>query len=385
MINKKLGKYGVTMISVLTVMFLTAMLLPNSLSAKDFSPAQSVEILEKGQAVNGPGFFSGRLVQVNGTVEGTTFATGQEVQINGIINGDLFVAAQTILIKGEINGNIYTAGQNLKIETQCTGDVFAAGQTIDIAKEAMIGRDLFAAGQRISLDGTVQRQFSGGGSDILISGTIGQNANLDAVNIRLLDGAIINGNLSYKSENQAIITSGSKIGGLTDWQKTEAISKQQKSTAGSTFGSILLSIASALLIWFLVKIWWPDFWAQRASSITEQPLKTIGMGALVFLLAPLIIILLMITIIGLPLGIILGLAYGVTLYLSKIIVAAFMGAWLTKRFGWAEKNKGVWLVLLSLAVLVLLIEVPILGVLIWLLVVFAGLGSLALSRNKKAA
>lgn len=380
MFTKRLKKNGKAKILILVMIFLSAALIFGT--AAYAAIGQNSEGLRSGQTISGPGFFAGNLVQVDGTVEGTTFAAGQEIRINGIINGDLFVAGQTIYVNGKINGNIYAAGQNLSIGTQSSGDVFLAGQNVDINKEAVIGRDLFAAGARVSQAGTVQRLFSGAGSDILISGSVGQDVNLEAENIKLLDGAVIKGNLSYKSANQAAIASGSTISGQTNWQYISTQPKPKRNTYADTLGSALLSIASAILIWFLVRIWRPDLWTKNARLIAEQPMKTLGTGALTLLVTPLLIILIMVTVIGIPVGIILGLVYGVTIYLSKIIVAVFIGSWLTKRFNWTERHKGVWPVLLSLVILVILMKVPILGFLVWLLVAFAGLGSIVISSLK---
>jgi cytoskeletal protein CcmA (bactofilin family) len=384
MFIEKSKKYGKAMILVLVMIFLSATVLLVNLSGANADTGQNLEGLKSGQTINGPGFFAGNLVQVDGTVEGTTFAAGQEVRINGTINGDLFVAGQTVYVNGKINGNIYAAGQNLSIGSQSSGDVFSAGQNVDITKEAVIGRDLFAAGARVSQGGTVQRLFSGGGSDILISGSVGQDANLEAENIKLLDGAVIKGNFSYKSTKEASIASGSLISGQTNWQYVSTQPKQEKNTVADFLLSALLSIAGALLIWFLVRIWRPDLWTKNARFIAEQPLKTLGTGALTLLVTPLLIILIMVTVIGIPIGIILGMVYGVTIYLSKIIVAVFISSWLTKRFNWTERHKGVWPVLLSLVILVLLMKVHILGFLVWLLVVFAGLGSFVLSNMKSS-
>jgi cytoskeletal protein CcmA (bactofilin family) len=382
MLKKTLKHCAAARVLFLLMMLLSAAVLSGSLPAAKAATEQSSEVLDTGQTVNGPGFFAGNLVRVDGTVEGTTFAFGQEVRINGVINGDLFVAAQVVSINGKINGNIYSAGQNVTIGTQSTGDVFLAGQTIDITKDAVLGRDLFVAGAMISHDGIVQRHFSGGGSDISISGSVGQDANLEANNIKLLEGAVIKGNLSYKGPNKANIAAGSKISGKTDWQYKAPTTNKPKITPASFIGNILLSIASALLIWFLVRIWRPDFWTKNARLIAEQPLKTLGTGALALLVTPLLVILIMITVIGMPVGIILGIVYGISLYLSKIVVAVFIGSWLTKRFGWTERHKGLWPVLLGLVILVLLTKVPILGALVWLVVAFAGLGSLILSNYK---
>lgn len=362
------------------------LMLPGRLQAADVGAGRDISTLGKGETINGPGFFTGNLVQVDGTVEGTTFASGQEVRIDGIINGDLFAAAQTITINGQVNGNIYTAGQSIVIGTRATGDVFAAGQTMKVSREAVLGRDLMAAAQIVTMDGTVQRHFNGGGSEVVISGSVGQDADVEADRLRILTGAAIKGDLTYRSANEAEIAAGSNLLGRRDWQPVEKITPiPQKNMAAKTAGSILLKIAGALLVWFLLKVWRSDFWIGLADPLAEQPLKAIGMGILVFLLTPLLIILLMITVIGIPLGILLGILYGVMMYLSKIIVAVFMGSWMTKRFGWKDRHWGVWPVLLSLSILVLLAKIPFAGMLLRLVILLAGLGALIMSRQKAPA
>ncbi|HCP15433.1 MAG TPA: hypothetical protein DIT32_06700 [Peptococcaceae bacterium] len=382
-INKKVR---ITAWLLLLLVPAVLLMLSDRLQAADVGAGRDISTLGKGETINGLGFFAGNFVQVDGTVEGTTFASGQEVRINGIINGDLFAAAQTITINGQVNGNIYTAGQNVVIGTRTDGDVFAAGQTMKVSQEAVIGRDLMAAAQTVTMDGTVQRHFNGGGSDVVIGGSIGQNADVEAEHLRILPGAAIKGDLTYRSEQEAEIAIGSNILGRRDWQPMDKKTYMPpKNTAARTAGSILLNIVGALLVWFLLKVWRSDFWNVLADPLEDQPLKVIGMGILVFLLTPLLIILLMITVIGIPLGILLGILYGVMIYLSKIIVAVFMGSWMTKRFGWQERHMGIWPVLLSLTILVLLGKVPFAGMLLKLVILLAGLGALIMSRQKVPA
>ena len=96
------------------------------------------------------------------------------------------------------------------------------------------------------------------------------------------------------------------------------------------------------------------------------------------------IILAMVTVIGIPIAIILGTVYPIALYLSRIIVAVFIGQWLAKRFKWPELHKGVWLVLLGLIILGALRMPPYIGFLSSLLIVMAGLGSLVMDHHRVA-
>ncbi|MEQ8156650.1 MAG: polymer-forming cytoskeletal protein [Clostridiaceae bacterium] len=382
MVIEKLKQCGILRILLMMIMFLFMIVLSGSLTSAKAATIEPTDVLNSGQIVDGPGFFAGEQVRVDGTVNGTTFAFGQEVRIDGIINGDLIVAAQRVTINGKVNGNIYSAGQDLSIGTKSAGDVFFAGERVDIGKETVIGRDLFAAGSAVSLNGNVQREFFGAGSDIAISGSVGRDVNLDVDNFTLKEGAVINGDLSYEGPNEASIANGSKINGKTDWQYKTTDTNKEIVTPGNFTKDLLMTVASALLIWFLVIIWRPHFWSHNARMISERPFKTLGVGLLALIVTPILVIISWITVVGLPLGMILGAVYGIVLYLSKIIVAVFAGLLLAKRFSWAEKYKGILPVLLALIILELLLKVSVLGVIIWFAITFAGLGSFVLANYK---
>lgn len=382
MSNKMLKRCGIILALAVSIVFLPAVA-PSGVSVVSGATVnQNMQKLGPGDTIDGTGFFTGNSIQIDGTVEGTAFAFGQVVRINGTINGDLVTCAQTLYISGTVKGNIYAAGQDLTVGTQANGDVFIAGQRVEIAKEAVIGRDLFIGGDTVLMDGAVQREFYVNGSNVSISGIVGRNVNMEGTYLNLLDGANIKGDLSYRTHDKAKISSGAVVQGKTNWQYVEPVETPQKKTFVSDLTGMLWSIAGALLIWFLVRVWRPEFWTKNARTIDEKPLKTIGVGILALIVTPILAILLMVTVIGIPLGIILGLAYGVAIYLSKIVVAAFIGYWLSKRFKWAQIHKGVWAVLLALVILEVLTNIQYIDFISWLLIVFAGLGTLVLTNYK---
>jgi len=382
MSNKMLKRWGIILALAVSIVFLPTVV-PSGVSVVSGATVnQNMQKLDAGDTIDGVGFFSGNSIQIDGTVEGTAFAFGQVVRINGTINGDLITCAQTIYINGTVKGNIFAAGQDLTLGTQTMGDVFLAGQGIVIAKEAVVGRDLFVGGSTVLMDGVVQRECYANGSDVSINGVVGRNLNMEGTYLNLLDGANIKGDLSYRTHDKAKISSGAVVQGKTNWLYVEPAETQEKKTFVSDLPGMMWGIAGALLIWFLVRIWRPEFWTKNARTIYEKPLKTIGIGILALIVTPILAILLMITVIGIPLGIILGLAYGVAIYLSKIVVAAFIGYWLSKRFKWAQIHKGVWAVLLALVILEVLTNIIYIDFISWLLIVFAGLGTLVLTNYK---
>jgi len=361
-------------------LLLLLLLLPITVLASD---AGIYANLRAGQIVDGPGFYAGEVVQIDGTVNGTTFAVGQNVVVNGTIQGDLLTAAQEIVVNGTVTGNIYAAGQIVEVNGQVKGDIFGAGQKIRYNKDAVLERDAFAAGQNVILTGTIGRKLFAAAESVALAGTVGNDARIEANNVHLNEGAQINGDLVYTSSSQAYIAPGAKVSGITTWNVAEkkppvkAVNK-----LGQELGGFVVSILSALLFWFLISLWRPAFWTATTRTITAAPLKTLGFGALTLLITPLAVILLLVTVIGIPLGIILGIVYGVSIWLSHIIVAVFAGYWLAQRFRWPELHKGVWLVLLGLSLLALLGKLPFVGFLVNLAVILAGLGAMVLTFAK---
>jgi cytoskeletal protein CcmA (bactofilin family) len=382
-------KFMTRLSSVLMVLVLGLLMTSMSLGESIRGNQTPLSMLEAGVTMDGPGFFGGSAVRIDGNVDGTTFAFGQNITVNGDINGDLIIAGQTLTINGKVNGNIYGAGQSLTIRGQGMRDVFLGAQDINLAKESVIGRDLFFGGQTLIFEGAVARDLRGGGMDIDLNGQVGRNAELEAESIRLTDNAVINGDLLYTSAKEAFIAPGAQITGRTDWTYREPEAPPQmrphRLTMASTYWGMLINMAGTFIIWLVVKLWQPEYWAKASGHISETPLKTLGVGALVLIVVPILTVLVMLTVIGIPLGVITGLIYGVSLYLSKIVVAVFIGAWLSKRLGWPEIHKGMWLFLLGLLILMALMQIPYLGLLIRLLVVFAGIGALALSWLPKPA
>lgn len=371
----------------INLLFLAIMLGFSGVASATTMDADNLDHLPAGETIDGPGFFAGNVVKVDGNVEGTTFVSGQDVRINGNINGDLFVASQTITINGTVTGNIYGAGQALTFDGQSEKDIFFAGQNISIGQDASVGRDLFAAGATILQEGIIGRSLFGGGAEIVLSGQIDGNANLQTDSLKLQDGASIAGDLNYKGENEAEIGTGATITGDTDWEFYETMDRgttdvRETRRPFMKFVWFLWSLASALLIWFLIRIWRPGFWQNTARPLAEQPMKTLGVGLLTLLVVPPMIILALVTVIGIPIAVILSAVFPVVLYLSRIIVAVFVGEWLAKRFKWPELHKGVWLVLLGLIILGVLRLLPYIGFVSALLTMMAGLGALVMAHYK---
>ncbi|MCC5896242.1 MAG: polymer-forming cytoskeletal protein [Alkalibacterium sp.] len=384
--NKRKKLKSLRIVTVMLVL-LGMLVLAGSVSAgMHMRDRENRHTLEEGSALDGPGFFTGDVIRIDGSVDGVAFAAGEDIRVNGDINGSLFVAGQRIVISGEVNGNIFGAGETIEMNGQSEGEVFLAGETVSIAESAQIGRDAFTAAMRVIIDGAVPRHLFSAGETVRVNGSVGGNANLASESVILDDSTVIEGDLIYDSPNEAQIAPGANVAGQTDWRQTEpwnmgrTLSQQTRWLL--IFFWVLFSVLSALVVWFIIKLISKDFWIDTVWPIADRPLKTVGTGLVSLIITPFIAGILMVTIVGIPMGIILFMLYAIALYVAKIIVGLFVGASLFRLFGRTEGNNEFLLVLIGVVILDLLMIIPILNLVTWLVIAVFGLGALFLSRRE---
>jgi len=112
-------------------------------------------------------------------------------------------------------------------------------------------------------------------------------------------------------------------------------------------------------------------------ALRLDPWRSLGWGALLLFATPIACIIVMITVIGLPLGLIALALWGIGIYLSQIPVALTLGRLILKREE-ASLSRGpmIGYLALGLFILYLLNWIPVLGFFIGLMTVLFGMGSL---------
>jgi hypothetical protein len=119
----------------------------------------------------------------------------------------------------------------------------------------------------------------------------------------------------------------------------------------------------------------PGFTHRSAHSFTAKMGWSLLYGLLILIVMPILSILLMVTIVGLPLGLIMLLAYFSLLYIAKVIAGLSIGSALIGR-----KEKGAGSQILSLFLGLLILElvalIPIVGGLLGFVMLVVGLGAI---------
>ena len=258
---------------------------------------------------DGSVFFAGETVFTKSEVDGIAFIGGNNVEVNGQVDYGFF-AGNSIKITGKVDNDLFAAGSNISINDNASveRDSYLAASTINI-KDAKFGRDVKMAAATITL------------RDVTINGDV----YISATNIKLDNNVVINGKLSY---NEDAVISGiddNNIGEV-DTYKTNI---DESTTLLSNVKSKLFSIISGFIILVIMFLAFPNLFKKIDTKINDNKIGNYftkaGIGFIGLIIIPIISIISICTIIGMPIGLILIAAYIVSLYFAILLSAYVLG------------------------------------------------------------
>ncbi len=325
-------------------------------------------------------YTAGNTINVSQEQLGDVFAAGNLVSVTGNIKQDLFAVASNLNITSRISGDLRAAGGNVNITGEVDGELMLAGGQVEIAPSSVINGDFLAAGGKVNIDGTINGNGKIGADEISISGVLNKDVDVKAKSLTIEKTAVINGNINYSGEKEAVINEGAKINGKISFTKIEV--KQAKTAAGlSTIFSVfwlikfLAMAVAALILFFLFR----KNISKIAAETVDDFWKKLLRGFIILVVVPVAIILSFITVIGFPLGL-----FGIALYgLLLVIAAAFSGIVVAELFNRLffrkERAKPLnWLmVVLGSLIMVLLGLIPVVGWVAKFVIFLVSLGAIS--------
>ncbi len=270
-------------------------------------------------------------VTLDTEIPGDVFTASGTLNIRKLVNGSVFAAAKDITVSARIGRSVRLVGDQITINDQVTEDATLVGSKLVIAKGASIGGDLQALGRMLELNGRVSGNVYVAGATININGTVDGNAVLEGANITIADTALISGDLTYYSNREATIAPGT-IKGAINYKNTP--SPNGFNGFGSFLG-ILMTLVSGSVIIVLAR----HKLERLVANASKTPLKDVGIGALVLFGAPIVIILLLMTIIALPLAFAVLVTFGLMLYVASVTVSVMLGITVAQKLGIKSSEK----------------------------------------------
>lgn len=363
------------------IVLVTALLFPFGVAAGE--QARQNVFVAQGDVVSDNFVRAAQTVDIQGSVQGDVVVAAQTVTIEGDVAGDVLAAAQTIHIRGTVAGNVRLAASSVVIEGSVGKNATIFANTIEFGNASFVGWSVQAFAATLRQRGTVAGNVNFYGSTAVVTATINGNAayRLDTDgSLQLIAPTVIGGQLSYTATKETPIVSGVTITG-----KVEHVIPQpsQRAAALQSFPIFLrlVSLFGVLVVGMVLVSLMPKTVGKVAARMRSQPGKSILWGVVLLVVTPLVCVLLLFTVIGIPLAVLLFVLYGVTLYVTRVFAGIFLGNWLVGLFGKNVRLSPLWAMVIGTALLSIVSWVPYVGWLITLMAAVWALGASALTKR----
>lgn len=311
----------------------------------------------------------GNRIVVNDLINGDLYCMGNTVIVDAVINGDILCAGSSVVVKGSVDGSVRIVAKDITISGAVNSNATLIASNVTIAKNARITNDASIIAQTITINGEIGRDVTARADVISISGRIGRTLETYHSSMTLTASASV-GAISYSSPNKINIQTGAKYGSITEIE-TSAPSYVSSFMGNTVFLAALLYVAwfiSLILTALCIAFLFPKSLEDSARSARQQPLVTGVAGLLATLLVPITIILLAMSVIGIPLALIIGLLYAAVVLLSTPFFAHLIGTGLFPHRSHPVRS------LVGAVLLLLLYAIPLINIVAAVFVTIYGTG-----------
>lgn len=295
------------------------------------------------------------VVQEGETVQGLTTAAGT-VTVRGTVDGDLTVFAGDVTIAGNVTGETTIFGGSTTISGTVDRNTTVFGGYVELAETGRVGHD-FAV-------------FAG---DVILNGTVGNDARVDAERLAVGPSARIGGNLLHATQTLSLSNQSQVTGEIRNVDRVDVGQGTPLQTNVPFWAFAIYGFLANLLLGAVLLLLLPGFSRSVADTARRRPLFTTLLGLLAMIIIPVILVLLAITIVGIPLTLIGGFLFLLALWAASVYGALGIGAGVMGALNTTNR----WLALVAgLLIVFLLGAIPFVGGLVHLLVMLLGLGAI---------
>lgn len=338
-------------------------------------------IISEDQQIEGNLYVAGGNISINSSVDGDVYTAGGNVLVAGAVSDDIVVAGGSVTVLGNSGGDVRVAGGNVLIAGNIVGELIVAGGSVTVAPDVSIGGDVVAASGQLSLSGTVDGDVSLYGGVATINGQVGGNviANLED-KLTFGNNSLVAGNVIYRAKTADKLSLGENtvVLGEIVFDEVDAPVRIENKNSGAGFVGAFLVVKFAIsLVSALVIVWlFRRFSTDLVTGAVQSPLRALGYGLVTLVVTPVAAVLLLVSVLGIPLGLAVFLVYGLLLLITSLYGGVLVGAWIsqviyktsTPIITWKNVLTGVFL----LSVITL---IPVVGWVVGFLIFLVTLGS----------
>ena len=316
-------------------------------------------------------YAAGDTVDIRADAAGDVVAAGGDVSIGEQVAGDVIAAGADVRLAGEVRDDARLAGGDVTVDARIGDHLAAAGGEIRLTPQSRVAGRAWLAGGEINLDGYIGGEVRAVAGQITLGGRFDGDVVVQGEEVTLLPGAVIVGDFTYRSPQPAVIDKGARVEGTVTHDEMAATEH------GPDWGFLVFLVITLAVAGVTLYGLFPGFTAGAAETLVRAPWASLGSGLAVLLLTPPAAFLLMMVVVGLWPGLVALAVYlallPVGLLVGVYFVAVHAAQWFRRPVA-SVVGVGVAL-LVTLIVLALVGIIPIIGSILWFVVLLMGLGA----------
>jgi cytoskeletal protein CcmA (bactofilin family) len=272
-------------------------------------------------------FLAGRSVRISANVADDVFAAGRDVTFDSAAVKNAIVAGYDVELRGGSVADMITAAANIKIAGTIEDDLVAAARSIRVSSDGTVGGDARLAAETIDMEGRINGNLRAAAARITINGKISGKADLLAERIVITTGAVIAGDLIYRSDAEPEISEGATISGKV---RRIEIDKSNLTAIGFSILGIGMFVAfswmfATFLLIIIVQLAFPNLMAAAAGQLQKNLWSSLGRGIAGLLLSVALSGFLFATILAIPIGVALLMGIAIVWLLGVVAVSNYIG------------------------------------------------------------
>ncbi len=298
-------------------------------------------------------------IALSGAFQNDVWAAGNRIDLTGCIQDHARFMARTMILSGSI----------------AKASIFL-GNTIHVTRSADLSAAAWLMGEDVIVEGWVAGPLTLAGRNVTLAGVFLEDVEVTAQDLVIRPGTEIMGNLVYRGLSEFVPDNRVVIHGRL---VRAALPEQRPAFSPSALiyqGWLFLGALLVGLLWLAI---FPAVISRAVQQLQASVWRCLVIGSLGLCLAPLALAAAIISLVGIPCALLLAAGLAMMIYLAKFSVALGLGLWFVRQ-SVPRSFAGHLIPLISgLLFIYLGVNSGLFGLVVWLLVTAAGLGSLALA------
>lgn len=288
----------------------------------------------------------------------------------------------TVIKSDEVVNSVLLFGCGARIESgaQVRKDIVSSGSDVVIEDKAVVQGDVVVFGGNLIVAGEVKQDVAVFGGNITLESTAIVGGDLAPIggNLDRKEGAVVRGNTapSTRGITPPRAPTPPRVPSASDW------AERFNNPVSMFFGLVrgVLGVLAFIALGALTVAFWPVQTKQVADVAQSSALPSLGVGCLTWVAAFTLMLLLVITLCGIPFAAFIGLAFIVAMLVGWVALGRLTGEKILTALKLRQADNVVIAAVVGVFLLALLSAAPIVGWFAGMVLATLGLGAVVLTR-----